>query len=303
VFLYDTANATLRCVSCNQSGARPNALLDREHAGEGYGPLVDRRLVWGREGREHWLAGNIPGWTAQTLVSALFQPRYLSDQGRLYFNSPDRLVTAASNGKEDVYEYEPSGVGGCQSATGGCVSLLSGGSSDRESAFLEATPDGSNVFLLTEARLLPQQDTDTAFDIYDARECSEASPCLTPPPESEAPCGETETCRPAEPSQPIPGGPGGTAIFSGPGNTITPPPTTGKHEVEARRVTKRVTRAQKLKKAIKRCRKRHLHSRHTRKACEHRARKRYAKKHKTSGKTRRTARAGSSSGHSGRSAR
>ena len=55
-----------------------------------------------------------------------------------------------------------------------------GGSSDRESAFLEATPDGSNVFFLTEAHLLPQ-DTDTAFDIYDARECTALSPCLTPP--------------------------------------------------------------------------------------------------------------------------
>ncbi len=173
VYLYDSATASLRCVSCDPSGARPAGVLDTEKAGEGLGLLVDRRLVWGREGQEHWLAGNIPGWTAQTLTSALFQSRYLSDEGRLYFNSPDDLVPAASNGKEDVYEYEPSGVGSCQSPSGACVSLISGGSSDRESAFIEATPDGSSVFFITEARLLPQ-DTDTAFDIYDARECTAA---------------------------------------------------------------------------------------------------------------------------------
>jgi hypothetical protein len=303
VFLYDALSATLRCVSCNPSGARPAGVLDHERAGEGLGLVVDRRLIWGREGHEHWLAGSIPGWTAQSLVSALYQSRYLSDDGRLYFNSPDSLVPAAKNDKEDVYEYEPSGVGDCQSPTGGCVALLSGGNSDRESAFLEATPDGSNVFFLTEARLVPEQDTDTAFDIYDARECSEGSPCLIPPPEREAPCGETETCRPAEPSQPIVGGPGGTASFSGPGNTITPPPATGKHEVEARRVTKRLTRAQKLKQAIRGCRKRHEHSKHQRKACEHRARKRYAKRRKTSGKTRHTTSAASSSARLRRSAR
>jgi hypothetical protein len=79
-------------------------------------------------------------------------------------------------GVENAYEYEPSGVGSCQSPSGGCVSLLSSGSSSRESAFLEATPNGSDVFFLTAAQLVPQ-DTDTAFDIYDARVCTRQSPC------------------------------------------------------------------------------------------------------------------------------
>ena len=96
VYLYDAADTSLRCVSCDPSGARPNGVLDTEKAGEGLGLLVDRRLVWGREGQEHWLAGNIPGWTAQTVHSALFQSRYLSNEGRLYFDSPDDLVPAAT---------------------------------------------------------------------------------------------------------------------------------------------------------------------------------------------------------------
>src|SRR5262249_49805732 len=150
VYLYDSATASLRCVSCDPSGARPNGVLDLEKSGEGLGLVVDRRLVWGREGHEHWLAGNIPGWTAPAIGSALYQSRYLSDDGRLYFNSPDDLVPAASNGKEDVYQYEPSGVGSCQSSSGGCVSLLSGAGSDHESAFIEATPSGSDVFFVTE---------------------------------------------------------------------------------------------------------------------------------------------------------
>ena len=64
VYLYDSAAASLRCVSCNPTGARPTGVLDQNESGEGLGLLVDRRKIWlGR-----WLAGNIPGWTAQSLV-------------------------------------------------------------------------------------------------------------------------------------------------------------------------------------------------------------------------------------------
>ena len=55
---------------------------------------------------------------------------------------------------ENVYEYEPAGVGSCESPTGGCVALLSSGSSPNESAFLEATPSGDDVFFLTAAQLV-----------------------------------------------------------------------------------------------------------------------------------------------------
>ena len=111
VFLYDSQAAELRCVSCNPTGARPTGVLDQNESGEGLGLIVDRRKVW----LGHYLAANIPGWTSESLVSALFQSRYLSDEGRLYFNSPDSLVPAATNHKENVYEFEPSGVGSCES--------------------------------------------------------------------------------------------------------------------------------------------------------------------------------------------
>ena len=65
----------------------------------------------------HWLAGSIPGWDNLRERPATYQPRYLSDSGRLFFDSPDALVPRDTNGLEDVYEYEPEGVGGCTSTT------------------------------------------------------------------------------------------------------------------------------------------------------------------------------------------
>ncbi len=266
VYLYDSATASLRCVSCNPTGARPNGVLDAEGTGEGIGLLADRRKVW----IGHWLAGDIPGWTAENLVSALYQSRYLSNQGRLYFDSPDDLVPQATNQKEDVYEYEPSGLGDCESPSGGCVGLISGGGSDHESAFLEATPNGSDVFFVTEAQLLPQ-DTDTAFDIYDARECTAGSPCLSPKPPPTPGCGTADACRPAEPAQPIIGAP---SVF--PGSNIAPHSTPAREESRATKKTaKPLTRAQKLAAALKSCRRRHVHSKKKRAVCERAARRRY----------------------------
>jgi phosphodiesterase/alkaline phosphatase D-like protein len=292
VFLYDSATASLRCVSCDPSGARPEGVLDAEESGEGVGLLVDRIGVW----LGHRLAGSIPGWTAQSLSGALFQSRYLSDEGRLFFNSPEDLVPAAQNRKEDVYEYEPAGVGSCQSPTGGCVSLISGGASDRESAFIEATPDASNVFFLTDSKLLPQ-DTDTAYDIYDARECTVLSGCFSPPAAEEAPCAETEACRPAEPAQPIPGVTWATATIGASGNIVSqPPPRPAKQGVQARKASRPLTRAQKLTRALRGCRKRYAHSKHRRERCERSARKRYAAKHTSNKRAKPNARKPSSKG-------
>ena len=118
VYLYDASSGRLVCASCNplsegEGFKRPQGVFDTELGGEGLGLLVDRPETWA----EHWLAGSIPGWTSDITgaqPSALYQPRYLSNSGRLFFDSPDDLVPAASNHKEDVYEYEPQGVGSCR---------------------------------------------------------------------------------------------------------------------------------------------------------------------------------------------
>ena len=295
VYLYDSSSASLTCVSCDPTGARPVGVFDTVESGEGLGLLVDRRGVW----LGHWLAGNIPGWTAQSIVSALYQSRYLSNEGRLFFNSPDDLVAQASNHKEDVYEYGPAGVGSCESSSGGCVALISSGSSAEESAFLEATPSGNDVFFLTAAKLLPQ-DTDTAFDVYDARVCTQESPCLTPPPPPPAGCSTADACRPAPPPQQAPVGPSGSAAFSGAGNIVQP--LAAAQEVKGVKASaKPLTRAQKLADALKACRKQHSHSRKKRKACEAHSRKLYGPKTKAKSKTNaKKSSSGRSTGRGGR---
>jgi hypothetical protein len=172
VYLYDSKGPLghqLSCVSCNPTGARPHGVFD---SGEFPGLLVDRQSRFGWEG--HWLAGSIPGWTRASIVESFYQSRYLSDSGRLFFNAADSLVPQDSNGVEDVYEYEPPGVGDCTTssptfgqASGGCVSLISSGTSPEESAFLDASENGNDVFFLTASRL-SATDVDNALDIYDA---------------------------------------------------------------------------------------------------------------------------------------
>ncbi len=264
VYLYDSASASLRCVSCDPTGAPPVGVLDTVDSGEGLGLLVDNRGVWLGD----WLAGNIPGWTARSIDSALYQSRYLSNEGRLFFNSPDDLTPQATNHKNDVYEYEPTGVGSCET-TSGCVALISGGSSESESAFLEATPSGNDAFFLTAAPLSPEAEG--GDNIYDARVCTGESSCLTGPSGPRAPCGSVTECHAGSSSGQAPLEPSGSATYSGQGN-IAPP--AGNHEIKGVGVTsKPLTRAQKLTKALAACKKDKQKSK--RAACQKQARKRY----------------------------
>lgn len=252
----------LICVSCNPTGARPNGVIDKEEAGEGIGLLVDRIGVWGAQaaGEEQWLAGSIPGWTQDEGKEAQYQSRYLSDTGRLFFDSADSLVPADENGKEDVYEYERSGEGSCQSEEG-CVSLISSATSNEESAFLDASVSGNDVFFLTTSTLVPS-DKDTNFDVYDARVCTEGSPCVTPTTTSTNTCESTDSCK--APATEAPAyAPPPTATPSGSGNLAAPPKTS---VLPNKAATKPLTRLQKLAKALKSCKK--LKHRSKRLACE-----------------------------------
>jgi DNA-binding beta-propeller fold protein YncE len=267
VFLFDFVTNRVICASCNPTGAPPTGVFDggvSEESSDGTGRLVDRPGNWAF----HWLAGSVPGWTAVSLENALYQSRYLSDTGRLFFNAADPLVAADKNHVEDVYEYEPAGEGTCESATG-CVALISSGSehATRESDFLDASVSGNDVFFLTAEQLVPQ-DQDTAYDVYDAHVCTGSLPCFTPPPAPPAPCS-SEACRPPASSAPaLPGVPAST--LPGPGNA-------GTHEVLPEKVTKpppkKETRAQKLAKALKACKKIKSKKKHA--ACVKRAHRLY----------------------------
>jgi hypothetical protein len=256
VFLYDAGTGRVTCASCNPSGARPAGMFD---SGGFPGLLVDHPGNWGG----HWLAGSIPGWTNVGTYPAFSRSRYLSDSGRLFFDSPDALVGRDTNGTQDVYEYEPSGVGGC-TRSGGCVGLISSGTSGAESAFLDASETGNDVFFLTAARLAPQ-DLDNALDVYDARVCSASSPCLVNPPAPPLPCGTADSCRAAPSSQPGVFGAPPSATFSGAGNPV---PAASK-PVAKKRVS---SVAQRRAAALRRCR---AKPRRRRASCEAQVRRRY----------------------------
>jgi hypothetical protein len=257
VFLYDTESGRLICASCNPSGARPAGILDQGSSALVASPLVDGPQIW--EGR--WLAGSIPGWTPAELTRALYQSRYLSDSGRLFFNSADALVPHDVNGREDVYEYEPDGEGTCQSG-GGCVALISSGTSGEESAFLDASASGNDVFFLTSSRLAPQ-DVDASFDVYDAHVCAASAPCLGAPPAAPPPCGSTDSCRPLPPQAPLSAVASGSATFAGPGNAAA---------ARSGATSRPTARARALASALRACARQ---PRRRRAACRARARARY----------------------------
>jgi hypothetical protein len=301
VYLYDAGGERLVCASCNPTGARPAGVYDAgfsvgKESGEGVGLVVDRAELWGPQTgpggvpepdqTDHWLAGSIPGWTALALERSRYQSRYLSDEGRLFFNGADALVHLARPtrneevegkeqqvGVENVYEYEPNVVGGCHSE-GGCVGLISSGTSEHESAFLDASPSGKDAFFLTAAALSPQ-DTDSSFDVYDAHVCEALSPCVTPAIATRSSCEEAPG-----PNPPCAGGPApSTPPFTEPAGATTHSSgnITSKLEVLPFKTetakTKPLTRAQKLAKALKACRKDKKKSK--RLACEKLAHKKY----------------------------
>jgi DNA-binding beta-propeller fold protein YncE len=280
VFLFDgqgSGAAELTCASCNPSGARPRGVFDLGSLGlgeEGIGMLIDRVENW--EGK--WIAGLLPGWTGSEGLTAIYQSRYLSDSGRLFFDSTDGLVAADKNGKSDVYEYEPEGVGSCASEDG-CRDLISSGSSSRESAFLDASADGDDVFFLTSSTL-SSADKDHDFDIYDARVCGAAG-CIVPPEANSTSCNSIEECRPSTPSVPSFGAPAGTTTPSG-GNVSGQIQVLPNKESQAPKPKTKLTKKQQLAKALRACHK--LKKKSKRKACEKTARKRFGpKKAKKSG--------------------
>jgi hypothetical protein len=179
VFEYDAVKGELACPSCNPSGQRP--------IGQGALSVI------------------------YAFKESFPQPENLPAQGegRLFFESQDTLSPADANGRiQDVYQWEPQGVGDCKQA-GGCVTLISSGQSPKDSQFVAATPSGDDVFFSTRSQLVGR-DIDDFLDLYDARvgggiDEAEISPCLG------------EACRGAASVPPADSTPG-SAGFVGPPN-------------------------------------------------------------------------------------
>jgi hypothetical protein len=270
VYLYDAATGRLSCASCEPSGARPRGVEYKKLSVRG-GGVAGGAVLWPPKAL---VAANVAGWTVIGKTHARYQSRYLSNEGRLFFNSGEALVPQDSNGTEDVYEYEPPGVGDCREASntfsarsGGCVNLISSGGSAQESAFLDASESGDDVFFLTAAKLSPL-DKDSAFDVYDAHVCTSSAPCIAFPDTQSPPCNNEASCKAAPTPQPSIFGAPASATFQGPANPTPAPPKPPKPK------TREELRVEHLNKALKACRAKK--NKHKRALCERQARKRYA---------------------------
>ena len=220
VYLYDATDDRLVCASCNTTGARPIG------------------------------SASLPGFETATdggTGAYPYRPRSLSSDGRrLFFRSFDAVTPGDVNGKQDVYEYED-----------GQPHLISSGTSDSDSTFVDASASGDDVFINTSSQLVGQ-DVDQRPDIYDAR-VGGGFP-FTPP----VPSCAGDACK----VPPTVGGADqalGSASFSGPGDPalVSPAPVTK---------AKALTRAQKLAKALKACKRK---PKRQRASCRARARKLY----------------------------
>jgi hypothetical protein len=125
VYVYRATGGSLTCPSCDPNGIPPTGDAD--------------------------LA--LPLTTFQTPNLTL-----TSDGSRVFFQSPNPLLPQATNGLENVYEYEQ-----------GSVHLLSDGNGPYETLLVGASSDGSDVIITTGDSLVPQDQNNGDGDLYDVR--------------------------------------------------------------------------------------------------------------------------------------
>jgi len=128
----------------------------------------------------------------------------LSDDGRVFFNSTEGLVDRDLNNKTDVYEWSPqrptTEIGACHTA-GGCVELISTGTSPLDSSLLGASAHGADVYFFTHDTLVAGDNNGPRVKIYDAR-ADGGFPEAPPPHECQASdeCHGAGTKPPAQPN-------------------------------------------------------------------------------------------------------
>lgn len=187
-----------------------------------------------------------PGRTFDFSVPSAYVAHNMSNSGQVFFDSANALVSGSSNGLRNVYEFDDRGL-----------HLLSSGTAGAESFFYDATPDGSDAFFITEQALVPT-DTSAKYAIYDARVDGGF------PYAQHAPACEGVACKGAVTAAPALIAPG-SADFSGTGN---------RHVTTGRLKPRRLTRKERLARALKACKRRK--GRRRRQVCERKARQRNA---------------------------
>ena len=234
VFAYSATENQLVCASCNPTGAPPSV--------RNYG----------------FPQSKLP----ESAEAATYQRRWISENGnRVFFDSEEPLVPQDTNGLQDVYEWEREGEGTCarkspSSPTGGCVFLLSEGSSTLDSFLVDADASGENAFFEHVGPVGHLEVPADHLELIDAR----VRGGFPTPSHGCAGVGcEEEPQRPSVPVVPT------TVAFEGLRN-FPPPAPTGTRP-------KALTQKQKLNKALLACKKDKKKAR--RASCEKQAHRKY----------------------------
>ena len=131
------------------------------------------------------------------------RPRFLSDDGRVFFSTKAALVPEDVNGVYDAYEFD---------GPAGEIHLLSSGRGSEPSMFADASPSGEDVFFATRQALVASDTDGGALDFYDARSGGGFAE-----PEAAVPSCSGEGCRGALAAPPG-AGPAPSSTLRGAGN-------------------------------------------------------------------------------------
>jgi len=172
IYEYDAGSDDLACASCRPDGSPSQ--------GDAFLQLTPSAAAFG----------------------ALTNPRFVADDGTVFFVTRDRIAAADETARTDAYQYRD-----------GKVSLLTSGHGERDVYPGDNSDDGKTVFVLTGAALLPQDGDVEELDVYAIR----SGGGFPQPPLESAPC-EGEACRGAT-STPPPASAPVTPNFIGPGNS------------------------------------------------------------------------------------
>lgn len=224
IYLYEAEAGQLVCASCKPAGPP-----------SGHGAVIDWPTV------------------GHGALKDAYPQRNVSESGQVFFETGEALLPQQDiNGQRDVYEYEH-----------GTLALISSGASAAPSYFVNAGSQGNNVFFAT-ARKLERWDTDSVYDIYDAR----VGGGFPEPAVPEEPCESEVTCKAGVPAPAAFSAPSSATLFGAPDNLQ---PQTQQRATGKGGKSKHLSRRQKLH-ALRRCKTRFARNMRRRHACKQRAR-------------------------------
>lgn len=214
--MYDYREGTLVCLAC-ASTFQPEPELNSFYMVENLGTLGDSVPTP--------MVGSVNGDYAFFDTVEALVPQDVNGEVEPSF-SGEGTFNPYFGPSNDVYEWRRNGVDGC-TLVQGCLALISSGTDGLKTMLLGTTPSGRDVFFVTHAGLLPE-DEGTSGNVYDAR-IGGGFPEPVPPTECEG-----DACH-AIASAPIDSTPA-SLTFSGPGNLA--PVSTPSSTVVKRKTTK-----------------------------------------------------------------